>query len=143
MHIYSIFVSFLSHFCRGALAILITRMNIIVVDSNQKELYALKESVASLHPQSQIMCFRDPMLAVKHGIDNPPDALYTAINMPRMNGFEVARMLREENSELLINFVADDDSSRLDGAKFNMNSYTIKPITAEKLRSSVEESWKV
>lgn len=70
-----------------------------------------------------------------------PDLVLLDVNMPEMNGFEVAKKIRGKNSKVLIFFLTDrsDKSDRLKGFQLKGNDYLAKPFYPEELLARIEE----
>lgn len=70
-----------------------------------------------------------------------PDLVLLDINMPEMNGFEVARSIREIDRRVLIFFLTDrtDKVDRLFGFKLKGNDYIPKPFYPEELIAKINE----
>lgn len=70
-----------------------------------------------------------------------PDLLLLDINMPEMNGFEVARAVRETDRRVIIFFLTDrtDKVDRLYGFKLKGNDYIPKPFYPEELIAKINE----
>jgi DNA-binding response OmpR family regulator len=70
-----------------------------------------------------------------------PDLVLLDINMPGLNGFEVAEKIREKNKHTLIFFLSDrsDKSDRLKGFSLKGNDYLAKPFYPEELLARIQE----
>jgi DNA-binding response OmpR family regulator len=70
-----------------------------------------------------------------------PDLVLLDINMPEMNGFEVAQEIRRKNAKVLIFFLTDrsDKTDRLKGFQLKGNDYLSKPFYPEELLARIEE----
>jgi len=70
-----------------------------------------------------------------------PDLVLLDVNMPEINGFEVAKKIRGKNSKVLIFFLTDrsDKSDRLKGFQLKGNDYLAKPFYPEELLARIEE----
>lgn len=57
------------------------------------------------------------------------------INMPELNGFEVAAKIRKQNHQVLIFFLSDrsDKADRLKGFDLQANDYLAKPFYPEEI----------
>ena len=113
----------------------------LAVDNNPAELKALCEAIKAVHPQAEIIHFIDPMLAFKYSLSHEVDALYTAVTMKRMNGFKLEKMIREDHPNLTANFIAEDETYKAKAIQHLANSYTVKPVTADKLKTAEKEEW--
>lgn len=73
--------------------------------------------------------------------DVHPDLILLDINMPGINGFELAKIIRDENRRVLIFFLTDrtDKIDRLYGFKLKGNDYIPKPFYPEELMAKIRE----
>lgn len=70
-----------------------------------------------------------------------PDLVLLDINMPGLNGFEVAQHIRTTDRHVLIFFLSDrsDKSDRLQGFRLRANDYLAKPFYPEELIARIRE----
>lgn len=70
-----------------------------------------------------------------------PDLVLLDINMPGMNGFEVAARIRQTDRQTLIFFLSDrsDKTDRLKGFGLRGNDYLAKPFYPEELLARIRE----
>lgn len=70
-----------------------------------------------------------------------PDLVLLDINMPGMNGFELARLIREHNRDVLIFFLTDrtEKADRLKGFSLQGNDYIPKTFYPEELIAKIKE----
>lgn len=70
-----------------------------------------------------------------------PDLVLLDINMPGLNGFEVAARIREQDKHVLIFFLSDrsDKADRLHGFQLRANDYLAKPFYPEELIARIRE----
>ena len=70
-----------------------------------------------------------------------PDLVLLDINMPGLNGFEVAERIREADKHVLIFFLSDrsDKADRLQGFQLRANDYLAKPFYPEELIARIRE----
>ena len=73
--------------------------------------------------------------------DLRPDLILLDINMPEMNGFQVAQTIRESDRRVIIFFLTDrtDKVDRLYGFKLKGNDYIPKPFYPEELIAKIQE----
>jgi DNA-binding response OmpR family regulator len=74
-----------------------------------------------------------------------PDLILLDINMPGLNGFEVAGKIREKDRHTLIFFLSDrsDKSDRLKGFGLKGNDYIAKPFYPEELIARIKERFEM
>lgn len=70
-----------------------------------------------------------------------PDLILLDINMPEMNGFELAHKIRECDKKVIIFFLTDrtEKSDRLKGFDLKGNDYIPKPFYPEELIAKIKE----
>lgn len=70
-----------------------------------------------------------------------PNLVLLDINMPEMNGFELAQRIREHDKKVLIFFLTDrtEKSDRLKGFSLKGNDYIPKPFYPEELIAKIQE----
>ena len=70
-----------------------------------------------------------------------PDLVLLDVNMPVMNGFELARLIREQDHDVLIFFLTDrtEKADRLKGFDLKGNDYIPKPFYPEELIAKIKE----
>lgn len=70
-----------------------------------------------------------------------PDLVLLDINMPEINGFEVAKVIRKKDNKVFIFFLTDrsDKNDRLKGFQLKGNDYLAKPFYPEELLARIEE----
>lgn len=73
--------------------------------------------------------------------DIHPDLVLLDINMPEMNGFQVAQTIRKTDRRVIIFFLTDrtDKVDRLYGFKLKGNDYIPKPFYPEELIAKINE----
>ena len=70
-----------------------------------------------------------------------PDLVLLDVNMPVMNGFELAKLIRERDRDVLIFFLTDrtEKADRLRGFDLKGNDYIPKPFYPEELIAKIHE----
>ena len=71
----------------------------------------------------------------------PPDLILLDINMPELDGFEMARIIRQGDKRVIIFFLTDrtDKVDRLHGFSLKGNDYIPKPFYPEELIAKIDE----
>ena len=77
--------------------------------------------------------------------DVKPDLVLLDINMPEMDGYEVAEHIRAIDPKVLIFFLTDrtEKNDRLKGFSLKANDYLAKPFYPEELLARIEERFAV
>lgn len=73
--------------------------------------------------------------------ESAPDLILLDINMPGINGFELARIIRQNDRKVIIFFLTDrtDKVDRLYGFSLKGNDYIPKPFYPEELMAKINE----
>lgn len=84
-------------------------------------------------------------IALEQFVRVKPDLVLLDINMPGLNGFEVAERIRETDKHVLIFFLSDrsDKADRLQGFQLKANDYLAKPFYPEELIARIRERFAV
>jgi diguanylate cyclase (GGDEF)-like protein len=72
--------------------------------------------------------------------DNRPDIVVTDINMPIINGIQMAKKIKEldNDAQIIILSAADEVDNILETIDIGINHYVLKPISLEKLIAAIE-----
>lgn len=79
-------------------------MKILIVNPNKYLLYKKKKLIKSKYPESDIVTYTNPMMAVKYAANNKIDILYTRIDMAVCNGYETAELVIKFNESVKVYF---------------------------------------
>lgn len=84
-------------------------------------------------------------IALEQFVRVRPDLVLLDINMPGLDGFEVAERIRETDKHVLIFFLSDrsDKADRLQGFQLKANDYLAKPFYPEELIARIRERFAV
>lgn len=117
---------------------------ILAVSPNEETLREITEMVGEVYAGSVVFAFSDPMLAVQHAYNNPVDVVYTEVEMKRLTGFDVLRLLRKRAPRLPVHFVCESDAYETDALRATADSYLVRPLTMDKVhhaRTQEEVLW--
>ncbi|HWR22292.1 MAG TPA: hypothetical protein VN366_02345 [Feifaniaceae bacterium] len=67
-------------------------MQILMVYSDRDDAKSLLRALETVYPGAEIIPHNDGMSAVQYAFNHPVDAVYTYLRMPRISGFDVARL---------------------------------------------------
>lgn len=107
---------------------------IILVAEDDKALNGLVCSYLSDNGYGVISC-EDGKQALKAFNEQSPDMVISDIMMPNMDGYELARAIRERNKVVPILFMTalDDKPSKQFGYKIGIDDYVVKPFDIDLL----------
>ena len=115
------------------------RINILLVDDDLKNSMLLKRFL-EVEGFNVIYANNGAIGWELYNTSNP-DLILLDINMPEMNGFELAQKIREVNQKVLIFFLTDrtEKDDRLKGFSLKGNDYIPKPFYPEELIAKIKE----
>ena len=114
-------------------------MVVLVIDSNPAELMKTAQTIQSVYAEADVLAFDDGMDAVQYGFNHTVDAVYSAVMLPHLTGFDVARLLRGRHPGMTT--VLFDDSEAFAGrARRARIGFCRKPLEEEALRRLLAET---
>lgn len=112
-------------------------LRVIIVDDEEPARRLLREYLDD-HPEVVIVAeCGNGFEAVKAVSDQRPDLVLLDIQMPKLDGFEVAELL---DRELPIVFVTAHDEHALRAFEIHAVDYLLKPVSAERLTEALERA---
>jgi CheY-like chemotaxis protein len=118
------------------------RRRILVVDDNRDALESLSRMVTLLG--NDVRQAHDGLEALEFGRSFRPDIVLMDLGMPKMNGFDAARRMRQEPWGRELSLVAttgwgqDDDRRR--SAEAGFDHHLVKPVAVAALREILDTS---
>lgn len=112
-------------------------VRVLVVEDNPVSQAVLREQLEALGAHPTVA--RDGQHALQIWSSQPFDLVITDINMPRMNGYELARALREQGVQVPIIGVTAN-ALREEGKRclaVGMNAWVVKPLSMSMLRQTL------
>jgi two-component system, OmpR family, response regulator ChvI len=102
--------------------------SIALIDDDRNILTSV--SIALQAEGYEVRMYSDGATAVKALLDNPPDLAILDIKMPRMDGIEVLRRIREKSALPIIFLTSkDDDQDEELGLRMGADDYISKPFS--------------
>ena len=113
-------------------------MKILLVDDEQLNLTRLENEAKKVLPDAEFLIYLNPLEALKQNKSNNIDIAFLDIEMPGMNGIELAKALKKINPLINIIFVTAYDNYALEAYKIHASGYLSKPVKAEKIKEEIE-----
>jgi len=96
--------------------------------------FAIKEAA----PEASVLSFENPLAAAEFGSENHIDIAYLDINMPGLNGIDLAKKLKKANPEINIIFATGYDEYAKESYSVKASDYLTKPIKTEAVINSLK-----
>lgn len=102
-------------------------LNAVIVDDEKDSLDAIYEQIKLYTPGVNVIgCFDDPLEGLQMIQKTNPDVIFLDIQMPKLNGLELARQLRALKTQII--FVTAYSQYAIDAIKLSALDYILKPI---------------
>ena len=112
-------------------------MRILLVDDEKLQLTRLEESVKSVLPTADIVSYTNPVSALEENKKEKIDIAFLDIEMPQLNGIQLAKALKGINPKVNIVFVTAFNRFALDAMKLRASGFITKPVNEEKVFEEV------
>jgi DNA-binding LytR/AlgR family response regulator len=114
-------------------------MRVILVDDEKTVLDELEYCLGKRNDIEIIATFTNPIIAIEEAKNLEYDAAFLDIDMPVLNGLNVAMELMESNIDIGIVFVTAFNDYAVKAFELNAVDYILKPIDKNRLEKSVEK----
>lgn len=113
-------------------------MTILAVDDRPKALSALVKAIRSAEPEAEVYGFSGSAEALRFARELCCDAAFLDIDMPEMDGLELAGRLRALYPRINIIFVTGFTEYTGEAISQRASGYVTKPVTPEKIREELD-----
>lgn len=115
------------------------KIKILLVDDDVRNSMLLKRFIEQ--EGYEVLYAADGEAGLASYTGTHPDLMLIDINMPKMDGFELARHIRKSDNSVIIFFLTDrtDKVDRLHGFSLKGNDYIPKPFYPEELIARINE----
>ena len=116
---------------------------VLIIDDEKDFTYFLKFNLQFTNPEFRVLTASNAKAGIKKAIREKPDIILLDILMPRMNGYEVLKKLKENDKTMNIPVVMltakIDEESMIEAAGFFCEDYIGKPASVYIIRSKIDE----
>lgn len=113
-------------------------MRIIYVDDEMPAHDKFRVCVNEINGVSDVKYFLESKDALEWGRQHKIDVAFLDIEMPCINGIELARQLKEMNENISIFFVTAYENYALDAFSVKALGYLLKPYTSQEVAEAIE-----
>ena len=113
-------------------------MKVLLVDDEKLQLTRLQESVKLVLPTGELLAFTNPVAALEAAKKEQIDIAFLDIEMPKLNGIQLAKNLKGLNPKINIIFVTAYDSFALDAIRIKASGFITKPVNEAKIVEEIE-----
>lgn len=112
-------------------------MNLLLVDDEKLALEALKNIIGRVIPTAEIHAFGKAKQALEFAQDNKIDIAFLDIDMPIMNGLEMAKALQALYPQTNIIFVTGYAEYALEAFNLYASAYLTKPASEDAIKKAI------
>ena len=113
-------------------------MVILLVDDEELQLLRLKKAVEKVLPSERILCYSNPLKAFEENKKVKIDVAFLDIEMPVLNGLQLAKKLKSINPTINIVFVTAYPQYAVNAYELHASGYVTKPVTEERIRIEID-----
>ena len=114
-------------------------MKVILVDDEELQLMRLRNTVKKVLPEdTEYFDYTNPVKAFEENKDKKIDIAFLDIDMPVINGVQLAKKLKDINPTLNIIFVTAYDHYALEAHKLHASGYITKPVNEALVRQEID-----
>jgi len=116
-------------------------MRIYAIDDEPKMLRMLEEAIREAEPGAEIHAFSSAkdVLEALQSPEKRPDAVFSDIELPGMNGLTLAARIKEAAPDTRIIFVTGYDQYALEAFRLHAHGYVMKPVDAAAIREELDQ----
>lgn len=116
-------------------------MTIVLVSNDKDELKVLEENVGLYYPGELVLKFDDAKEAFSYVQTHLIDICFTSVVMKKVSGVAIAKEVKKNNEDVLINFIADDEQYALEGWRLHINDYLVRPVDQMSVAHTVRDDY--
>jgi len=117
-----------------------TMSKILIADDESNILMLLGVMLKEI--DAEVITAEDGEIAIQKAKEHQPDLIITDVVMPKKNGFEVCRTIRNtpeiENTPIIILSALGDEYNKITGFEEGADDYVIKPFNVEELKNKAK-----
>ncbi len=113
-------------------------MTILLVDDEKLQLTRLEKVVKKVFPTATLKSYTNPSAAFEENKNLNIDIAFLDIEMPVINGLQLAKKLKSRNPLINIIFVTAYGDYAVDAYGIHASGYVLKPVSEEKLRIELD-----
>lgn len=113
-------------------------MNILLVDDEELQLLRLEKLCKKIFINDNILSYTNPKKAYIDNIENNIDIAFLDIEMPVLNGIQLAKSFKKINPKINIIFVTAYDNYAVDAFNIHASGYILKPVSMDKIKKELD-----
>ena len=113
-------------------------MKILLVDDEELQLIRITNAAKKALPEdSEFFAYTNPVLAYEENLNTRFDIAFLDIEMPKINGIQLAKILKKINPLVNVIFVTAYDDYALEAYRLHASGYITKPVNESKIKEEI------
>lgn len=114
-------------------------MKVLLVDDEELQLIRLQAAAKKALPEdTEYFCYTNPVKAYEENVENKIDIAFLDVEMPGIDGIQLAKKLKAHNPLINIIFVTAYSYYAIDAYRIHASGYITKPVNEKKIREELE-----
>lgn len=113
-------------------------MRILLVDDEKLQLLRLENACKKVLPNAEFLAYTNPLKAFEENQNQKIDIAFLDIEMPKINGIQLAKKLKKIDPTTKIIFVTAYSEYALDAFKVRASGYVNKPVNENKIKEEID-----
>ena len=114
-------------------------MKVLLVDDESLQLVRLENVCKKVLPDAEVLPYTNPVKALQENDKTIFDIAFLDIEMPGINGIQLAKNLKKINPLIKIVFVTAYNEYALQAFKIHAHGYVTKPVSEAKIKEEIDE----
>lgn len=114
------------------------KVKVVLIDDEHLALQYLEKVLKSYEGIEIVKTYMDPLQAIGDIRDTKPDIVFLDVEMPEMNGIEIAEQILLHHSDTHIVFVTAYEYYAVKAFELNALDYVLKPVRRERLENTLK-----
>lgn len=113
-------------------------MKVLLVDDEELQLIRITNAAKKALPEdSEFYTYTNPVLAYEENLNTKFDIAFLDIEMPQINGIQLAKKLKKVNPLVNVIFVTAYDDYALEAYRIHASGYITKPVNESKIKDEI------
>lgn len=113
-------------------------MKVLLVDDEQLQLLRLQKACQAVLPNAEFVTYTNPVKALEENSKTIFDIAFLDIEMPSINGIQLAKKLKKINPLIKVIFVTAYNEYALQAFQVHASGYITKPVNEVKIKEEVD-----
>jgi two-component system LytT family response regulator len=115
-----------------------SNLKVVIIDDEKAMHFIMKRMLAKVEEIEIVGSFQETTAAFSYLVNHEVDLVFLDISMPRENGLEFAKRLRESGRQMKLVFVTSYKEYAQAAFEVNAYDYIVKPVEQDRLHKTIQ-----